>query len=51
MSADLLAQMQALAAAGNKTDALMLLMRLPEDALSPEAYAEWKKKLSPDAIK
>lgn len=51
LSADLLAQMQALAAAGNKTDALMLLMRLPEDALSPEAYAEWKKKLSPDAIK
>lgn len=51
LGADLLAQMQALAAAGDKVDALMLLMRLHEDALSPEEYSAWKKKLSPDAIK
>lgn len=47
LGADLLAQMKALATAGNKTDALMLLMRLPEDALTPEEYISWKKKLSP----
>lgn len=51
LEADLLAQMQALAAAGHKADALMLLMRLPEDALSPQDYTAWKKKLSPGAIK
>ena len=47
LSADLLAQMKALAGAGNKTDALMLLLRLPEDALTPEEYITWKKQLSP----
>lgn len=47
LAADLQAQMQALAAAGHPQDALMLLYRLPEDALSPDQFADWRKRLSP----
>ncbi|MCB1211463.1 MAG: hypothetical protein KDK97_19210 [Verrucomicrobiales bacterium] len=47
LAADLQAQMQALAAAGHPQDALMLLYRLPEDALSSDQFADWRKRLSP----
>ena len=39
--------MQKMVVAGNRTDALLPLMRLPDNALSLGAYAEWAKKLRP----
>lgn len=45
LEADLLAQMQALAEAGQRIDALSLLYRLPEEALSIEAFQAWRGKL------
>lgn len=42
---DLLAQMQALVGAGHRTDALSLLYRLPEEALTVEEFRDWRGKL------
>ncbi|HYF35816.1 MAG TPA: hypothetical protein VD994_11030, partial [Prosthecobacter sp.] len=39
-------QMEALAAAGRKADALMLLMRLPEGAVPEEEWVVWRKRLT-----
>ncbi len=45
LEADLLVQMQALVEAGHRTDALSLLYRLPEEALTVEAFRNWRVKL------
>jgi hypothetical protein len=45
VEADLLAQMQALVEAGHRTDALSLLYRLPEEALTVEEFRDWRGKL------
>ncbi len=47
LATDIKSQMESLFATGNLSDALMLLHRLPEGALSAETFAEWKKKLNP----
>jgi len=45
LEADLLGQMQALVREGHRTDALSLLYRLPEDALTVEEFRDWRGQL------
>lgn len=45
-AAERVTRMKTLAESGQQADALMLLMRLPENALPPEEFITWKKRLT-----